>query len=154
MGARSSAAPVAVTLAALAATREMGDVCAAMRETETAIVALAEDGVLTVRIRDGAHQSIVNAEQNLAAALGERGGQRRPLLVDISQARPLEASVRHYYSGQVLVDGFTALALLVDATPLGVMMGNIYFRVARPGIPTRLFTRAAEATQWLMGYRQ
>jgi hypothetical protein len=32
---------------------------------------------------------------------------------------------------------------------LGLMMGNVYFRVARPGIPTRLFTSADEANRWL-----
>ena len=125
-----------------------------MRDTETAIVALDDDGVLTVRIRDGAHQSVMNAEQNLAAALGECDGERRPLLVDISRAQPLDAAVRHYYSGQVLVDGFTALALLVEASPFGTMMGNIYFRVARPGIPTRLFTEVDAARAWLTRQRQ
>lgn len=125
-----------------------------MQETETAIVALDADGVLSVRIRAGAYQSLANAEQNLGAALGLRAGQRRPLMVDIREAQPLDADVRHYYSGQVLVDGFTALALLVDASPFGRMMGNIYFRVARPGIPTRLFTEPHQAHEWLTRYRQ
>jgi hypothetical protein len=119
-----------------------------MRETATALVDLGSNGVLTVRIRTGAHQSLADAEQNLGAALDERGGQRRPLLIDIREARPLEAEVRHYYSGQVL-DGFSALALLVDASPLGRMMGNVYFRVARPGIPTQLFTEPTKAHDWL-----
>jgi hypothetical protein len=125
-----------------------------MRETPTALVDLGPDGVLTVRIRDGAHQSLADAEQNLGAALAERGDQRRPLLIDIREAQPLDAEVRHYYSGQVLVDGFSALALLVDASPLGKMMGNVYFRVARPGIPTRLFTQVGQAREWLASYRQ
>ena len=124
-----------------------------MRETPTALVDLGPDGILTVRIRDGAHQSLADAEQNLGAALAERGGERRPLLIDIREAKPLDAEVRHYYSGQVLVDGFSALALLIDASPLGKMMGNVYFRVARPGIPTRLFTQAAQAHEWLGSYR-
>jgi hypothetical protein len=125
-----------------------------VRETPTALVDLGPDGVLTVRIRDGAHQSLADAELNLGAALAERGGERRPLLIDIREAKPLDAEVRHYYSGQVLVDGFSALALLIDSTPLGKMMGNVYFRVARPGIPTRLFTQAAQAHEWLATYRQ
>ena len=125
-----------------------------MRETETALVELGPDGVLSVLIRTNAAQSIANAKENLSAALESCGGHRRPLLVDISEALPLEAEVRHYYSGQVLVDGFTAMALVIDASPVGRMMGNIYFRVARPGIPTRLFTESAHARAWLMAYRQ
>ena len=125
-----------------------------MRETKTAAVELEPQGVLVVRINDGAKQLIADAEQNLGAALIERGGKRRPLLIDIRKAVPLDADVRHYYSGQVLVSGFTALALLVDASPLGRMMGNVYFRVARPGIPTRLFTDGADARRWLAGQRE
>jgi hypothetical protein len=123
-----------------------------MRETKTGHVALRDDGVLIVRIQAGAHQSVANAEENLGAALAEREGRRRPLLIDIRGAKPLEAEVRHYYSGQVLIDGFTALGLLVDASPLGTMMGNVYFRVARPGIPTRLFTSEDRAHDWLRGH--
>jgi hypothetical protein len=120
-----------------------------MRETKTGRVALGADGVITVSIQPSAKQTLDNARENLAAALATRDGKRRPLLIDIRGGQPLDAEVRHYYSGQVLVDGFTALGLLVDASPLGLMMGNVYFRVARPGIPTRLFTNADEANRWL-----
>jgi hypothetical protein len=124
-----------------------------MRETETAFVELGSDGVLSVRIRTAAAQSLVNARENLSAALEMGAGKRRPLLVDISEALPLEAEVRHYYSGQVLVDGFTALAMVIHASPVGRMMGNVYLRVARPGIPTKLFAESSMARAWLMTYR-
>ena len=125
-----------------------------MRETDTAFVTLDADGVLIVRIRRDAQQSLADAKQNLTAALEATVGRRRPLLVDISESLPLDAEARHYYSGQVLVDGFTALAMVIDASALGRMMGNIYLRVARPGIPTRLFTATEPAREWLSAYRQ
>lgn len=123
-----------------------------MRDTATARIGLGDDGVLIVRIRDGARQRPADAQENLDTALAEGSGKRRPLLVDITGSPPLDADTRHLYSGQTLVDGFTALALLVEASPLGTMMGNVYFRVARPGIPTHLFTDEARAVQWLKGY--
>src|SRR5215510_541024 len=86
-----------------------------MWTTRTAIVQLSDDGVVIVRIRDGAHQLLEDARANLAAALSATAGRRRPLLVDIRTAQPLDADVRHLYSGQTLVDGFLALALLVDS---------------------------------------
>jgi hypothetical protein len=58
-----------------------------------------------------------------------------------------------FYSGQVLIDGFSALALLVDASPFGRMMGNVYLRIARPGIPTQLFSNEPLAIEWLSGYQ-
>jgi hypothetical protein len=123
-----------------------------MRDTKTAQLVLNGDGVVIVRIRAGAHQSLADAQQNLQAALETRAGRRRPILIDISSAEALDAEVRHHYTGQILVDGFTALALLIDVSPLGRMMGNVYLRVARPGIPTQVFTDEPRAIGWLKGY--
>jgi hypothetical protein len=108
--------------------------------------------VLVVRIRKGARQQPAEARENLDVALTETRGRRRPILVDITGSPPLDAETRHLYSGQTLVTGFTALALLVEASPLGVMMGNVYFRIARPGIPTHLFVEEPPAVMWLRGY--
>jgi len=117
-------------------------------------MALGDDGVLIVRIRRDSRQRPADARENLDAALSETGGRRRPLLVDITGSPPLDAETRHLYSGQTLVAGFTALALLVEASPLGRMMGNVYFRIARPGIPTHLFVEENRAMEWLKGYRE
>lgn len=123
-----------------------------MRDTATAQIALGEDGILVVRVRRNAVQRLNDARENLSGAVAETQGRRRPLLVDISTSQPLDAEARHLYSGQTLVASFTALALLVEGSPLGVMMGNVYFRVARPGIPSRLFTDEARAVEWLKGF--
>jgi hypothetical protein len=124
-----------------------------MTDTKTAVIHLSDDGVVIVRIRDGAYQSLDDAKTTLAAALAETAGRRRPLLVDIRTAQPLEADARHHYSGQTLVDSFLALALLVESTPFGRMMGNVYLRIARPGIPTQLFTDERRAVEWLIKHR-
>jgi S-adenosylmethionine:diacylglycerol 3-amino-3-carboxypropyl transferase len=124
-----------------------------MTETRTAQIDLSEDGLLIVRIRAGAIQTLTDAEQNLSTAMAETLGRRRPLLIDMRLAEPLDAAVRHHYSGRALVDAFSALALLVDASPLGRMMGNVYLRVARPGIPTQLFAEEDLAIEWLTGFR-
>ena len=124
-----------------------------MPETTTARIGLRKDGLLIVRVREGARQSLADATENLALALLETRGRRRPLLIDIRKAEPLDAEVRHHYSGQRLVDGFTALGLLVEANPFGRILGNVYLRVARPGIPTRLFTDEDSAIDWLVGFR-
>src|SRR6185503_1363176 len=98
---------------------------APMADTPTAVIHLSVEGLVTVRIRDGAYQYLDDAKANLAAAVAATAGRRRPLLVDIRTAQPLDAEARHLYSGQTLVDGFLALALLVDSSPFGRMMGNV-----------------------------
>jgi hypothetical protein len=124
-----------------------------MADTTTAIIRLSDDGLVIVRIRDGAHQSVEDAKANLAAATAATAGRRRPLLVDIRTAQPLDAEARHHYTGQTLVDSFSAMALLVESSPFGRMMGNVYLRVARPGIPTQLFNDESLAAQWLITHR-
>jgi hypothetical protein len=125
-----------------------------MPETRTARIGLTGDGLLIVRINDGAYQTLDDAKENLAAAVSETAGKRRPLLIDIRSAKPLDADARHHYSGLTLVERFSALALLIDASPFGRMMGNVYLRVARPGIPTQLFADEYRACEWLKGHRQ
>ena len=120
-----------------------------MTETKTARIGLTDDGVLIVRVNEGAFQSLADAKENLAVAVSQTKGARRPLLVDIRRAKPLDADARHHYSGQTLVEAFSVLALLVDASPFGRMMGNVYLRIARPGIPTQLFSDETQAVTWL-----
>jgi hypothetical protein len=124
-----------------------------MPDTRTARIQLNDQGLLIVRVNDGAQQSLADAKENLAVAVSEARGTRRPLLIDIRRARPLDADARHHYSGQTLVDAFSALALLVEASPFGRMFGNVYLRIAKPGIPTRLFSDEMEAAKWLNGHR-
>jgi len=124
-----------------------------MPATKTADIHLSGEGLVIVRIHDDAHQLLEDAKVNLATAVAETAGRRRPLLVDIRTAQPLDADARHHYSGQTLVDGFLALALLVDGSPFGRMMGNVYLRIARPGIPTQLFTDEQRAVEWLIKHR-
>ncbi len=105
--------------------------------------------MVVVNIRQGAVQSLEDARANLAAAITATAAVRRPLLVDIRGAQPLEAAVRHHYSGKLVAEHFSALALVVESTPLGRMIGNVYLRVAHLNIPTQLFADESEASEWL-----
>lgn len=118
-------------------------------QTRTASIALDADGIVVVRI--GEHeQTLDDAKQNLAGAIAACAARKRPLLIDLQRARPAIPEVRRYYSGNVLVESFHALAILVDGRPVGRMMGNIYLRIAKVGIPTRLFADEPEARRWLL----
>ena len=122
--------------------------------TKTAEIFVRDDGCVVTRIRTGAQQSLADAQENLSATIAACGVERRPLLVDISRCLPLEPEVRHFYTGEILVRSFLALGLLVEASPFGRMMGNVYLRIARPGIPTRLFAQEATALEWLRDFRR
>ena len=122
-------------------------------DTRTARIELSDAGVVVVRIRQDARQSVSDASENVSTAIATRGGQRCPILVDIRKAAPLAADVRRMYSGQNIADAFTALALLIDTSPLGRTMGNVYFSVARLPMPMKMFADESNALEWLDGHR-
>src|SRR5215475_15026737 len=122
-------------------------------DTRTARIELSDVGVVIVRIRNGARQSVSDASENVSTAIATRGGQRRPILVDIRQAAPLAADVRRMYSGRNIADAFTALALLIDTSPLGRTMGNVYLKIARLPMPMKMFVEESQALVWLDAHR-
>src|SRR5205823_6382567 len=95
-------------------------------------------------------QALDDAEVNLSAAIQETGEQRRPLLLDLRQAMPLDDDIRRLYSGPRIADNFSALGLVVADGPFGRMMANLYLRVANLEIATRLFATEGEAIAWLL----
>jgi hypothetical protein len=121
---------------------------AASIETRTARIEATEDGIVIARIGED-EQSLDDARDNLAACARLAAPDRRPLLVDIRAARPLSPEVRHHYMGERLHSSFGALGLLVKGGPLGQMMGNVYLKIARPGIPTHIFGEERAALAWL-----
>jgi len=103
-----------------------------------------EQGCITVRVTAGWRQSVEDARTLLGTVVSLAEGERLPILIDISRAVPLDPEVRQVYTGPE-VESFRALALLVDTSPLGRVMGSFYLRVARLGTPTQLFTDEAAA---------
>ena len=122
--------------------------------TRTAEIVLSPDGIVVVKIASGLIQSPEDARDNLDSAIAAREGARRPALIDISDAEPLDPEVRHYYSGPKLAEWFPALAVVTTTRYFNRLMGNIYLRVARPGIPIRLFQDLQTAVEWLKEHRE
>jgi hypothetical protein len=124
-----------------------------MRGTRAATVE-ARDGLLIVRIRSGVRQTLDDARANLAACTAEWASAGLPVggvLLDLTGAVPLEPEVRHFYRGPAIHDICTALGLVVEVSPLGRMMGNVYLRVATLQVPVRVFDREDRAWAWLQG---
>jgi len=105
--------------------------------------------IVTVRILPDVLQTLDDARSNIEASVSAATNRRSRLLVDIRKAAIITAEVRHYYSGEILTQWFSAIGLLVDASPLGRVMGNLYMRIAQPGLPTRIFTDEEAAMSWL-----
>src|SRR5579872_6663119 len=116
--------------------------------TRTARVEKTVEGIVVTRILPDVQQTVSDAVANISASAQACGENRAPIIVDLQQAVSLDAETRHYYSGKQLTDFFSSLAILVPIGAFGKMMGNLYLRVAQPGIPAQLFNSEADALQW------
>lgn len=116
-------------------------------QTRTARIEVLEDRIVVARIGDGV-QTVDDARENFEACARLAAPDRKPLLSDIRMAKPLMPEVRRVYMGESLI-AFAAMAMLVRGTPLGRTMGNVYLKIARPAIPTKLFAQEAKALAWL-----
>jgi hypothetical protein len=117
-------------------------------DTRTGRIEVVEDQIVVARIGDQV-QTLDDARENLDACARLAAPDRKPLLIDMRAARPLLPEVRHHYSGERLDPFFSAMGLMVRGNPLGLTMGNIYLKIARPGIPTRIFVQEPKALAWL-----
>lgn len=132
-----------------------------MRETRSASIELHPRGCLIVRPRRGFVQTLEHARENVDTCVEMSNGKKRlPVLIDLTSAEPLPAEVRHYYADEGLVENFTAVGLLVEASPLGRMMGNVFFRMmdtihhGSARTSTRLFGDEKSALDWLTAERR
>jgi hypothetical protein len=116
-------------------------------QTRTARIEVLEDRIVVARIGDVV-QTVDDARENFDACARLAAPDRKPLLSDIRMARPLMPEVRRVYMGESLI-AFAAMAMLVRGTPLGRTMGNVYLKIARPVIPTKLFADESKALAWL-----
>lgn len=132
-----------------------------MSETRTAQITKHPSGCVIVRVL-GIEQSLEDAQDNVRVSIELAGGIRKcPLLVDITRTAPLRSAVRHYYVGGALATSFTALGLLVEASPVGRMMGDVFFRMieaaneGRTDVgPTKVFEDEDTAVTWLTSGRR
>jgi hypothetical protein len=116
---------------------------------EIHVVDNAAGPIVIVEVLPYVLQSLDDARANIAASIRAAGNQRCRLMIDIRKAEILTAEVRHYYSGEQLEQWFSAIAVIVEASPVGRVMGNLYLRIARPGVPTRLCNDEDTAMTWL-----
>ncbi|HEX4925338.1 MAG TPA: hypothetical protein VFV50_14685 [Bdellovibrionales bacterium] len=107
------------------------------------------DGIIYVEITPGIEQTPEKARENLEAAIKLAGGQKLSVLLDLRGALPLTSDTRKVYASEEISDAFAALAILTHLDPISRMMGNFYLKFANLAIPTRLFTEAVKALEWL-----
>lgn len=77
-------------------------------------------------------------------------GTRSCILVDATHAHPLDKASREFALRGVK-NHYKAMAFLSESL-VGTMAVNIFLKMKRPQLPTKLFTSEKEAREWLEGF--
>lgn len=123
-------------------------------ETAAARLALLHEGLVWVAVKPGIDQTPHMAHENVDASIRLAGGTRRPLLIDLRGAVPLEPETRRVYMDKSIGAHFSRIAMVILTDRLSRMMAGVYMVAARLPIPVRVFTDAAKAADWLVPARR
>jgi len=120
----------------------------AMARTRICSFELDPRGFVHARLDDGSTMELEDARDAVADTWRVAGERRRPVLVDMSGVKQESRAARLYFVSDEAVARYSAVAILV-ASPVSRVIGTFFLRLAEHKVPTRLFTREAEAVSWL-----
>lgn len=117
-------------------------------EMPTVVLSRRSDGIVVLRVRDGARQTVAHARQNVATLDRLTGGEPRPCLLDMRAPNTTERGVREFYASKEGSRPVLAMAVLMPPSVMR-MLGNLFLAFTAPLHPTRLFGAEDEALAWL-----
>lgn len=74
-----------------------------------------------------------------------------PVLANITPVKNSTKEARDFLASEKGCEGIKILAILVNS-PITSMIGNFFFRISKPLVPTKIFTDEIEAKKWLKQY--
>ena len=117
-------------------------------ETPTVVLSRRSDGLVVLRVRDGTHQTVADARQNVAALARLIDGEPRPCLLDMRAPNTTDRGVREFYASKEGSVSILAMAVLMPPSVMR-LLGNLFLAFTAPIHPTRLFSAEDEAIAWL-----
>lgn len=95
--------------------------------------------------------SVQDAKQHCREATAFVDAQPKPFLVDLRQVKKTNSGVRKVFASEFAVESANACAVLTTSG-LSKVIGNMFLRVNKPLIPTKLFTDRQKAEAWLQQF--
>ena len=119
------------------------------------MVSLLSGAGLDWRYNSGVQISLEDAKHEsdcIAELMDAQGITHCRLLIDVREIGSISRRARRYFASKEVHDvfGVQGLALIIGS-PIGTMVGNLYFSLNRTHHPTRLFAEREPALTWLRG---
>lgn len=111
-----------------------------------------ENGVVHIVYHKDLVISLDVAKDIVENRLRVAGGKTMPLFFDIRGLASIDNVSRKYFSSEYAVKYISAGAFWVESL-FSRLAGNIFIRVDKPAVPTKLFTDKNKALAWLANYK-
>ena len=110
-----------------------------------------ENGILQIKITDGAILTLENIEENYKVHKELLGDNKALLLIDCRVKYKFTKEARAYLADNNIALNWIATAFLVDSFT-SRLATILYIWLSKPIIPTRIFTSKAKAHKWLKSF--
>lgn len=110
------------------------------------------DGVLYIYTKPEIEHTLNNAIEQQKEIVKLVKGKKIPMITDIRMASPLDIETRDYYATAEGTKNATAFAFFVSST-FSMVLANIFIKLQKLHVPTKMFTKKEEALKWLNKYK-
>ncbi len=119
--------------------------------TATGLTWLDKSGIIIAVANEHELHTLKDAEENNRLTIRLAQGVRRPFLIDMTKVKSMSREARAFYAGPEPAKALLAVAILTTSN-IGNLVANFFLRLTKPSLPTKLFTDADEAMDWLSRY--
>ena len=118
--------------------------------TEQADLELMDDGILEYRYAPGSVVDLAFAREIVRHAAGLVGADAPvPTLVEPGNLKELTREARTFFAESPENHAVSSKVALMVESPATRIIGNMFLKVSKPRIPTKLFQDRAAARAWL-----
>jgi hypothetical protein len=113
---------------------------------ETVLMTYGEDGILRIRINEGAIIRLSQAKLQVETIKRLCGAGKIAVLIDASAAHTVTKDAQEYSANNV---GNRIATAVLNSNPISKIGLNFYLKIFRPSTPYRLFSNEENAVKWL-----
>lgn len=111
-----------------------------------------EDGIIYTVFKPDVSLNLTVVKEVVSMRLQVSNKINSPIFIDLRNVVYTDTEARKYMAKRESVEYLTAGGLLID-NEIMRLAGNIFIKIDKPLIPTKLFTDKDKAMRWLQPYR-
>jgi hypothetical protein len=116
-------------------------------------VSLRSDGLVQIKVDSGASITLPDVKAQIAA-IGELGGGGKfPILIISGSDTSIQTDVMNFVADEKSNPFSVAEAYLISSIS-HKLLANFYLNFNKPARPTKVFTKEADALQWLYAFKK